>query len=97
MPAHEHVAQSIDDLRYLLTLEQRVEAAKNERRADNAVAAAEETLASFYDRAPAYPTRDDYGEHNRGKERDVIAGKSLDQWRDAFADDIAGIDAAQEP
>jgi hypothetical protein len=98
MPTHEHFAQAVDDHRYLLTLEQRVETARNERRADNAVAAAEETLTSFYDHAPAYPTREDYSEGRRGRsERDVIAGKSLDQWRDAFAEAIEGIDAALEP
>ena len=68
MPAYEHFARPSTICRYFATLQQRVEAAKNERRADNSVASAENSLASSTT-APAYPTRDDYDGYARGKGR----------------------------
>ena len=96
-PRHELIATSIDDYRYLATLEQRIETARDAGTAESAVESAENLLSSFYDAAPPYAVRADYEEsHEKRKTRDVIGGKSLDQWRDAFAEHVEEIDAAME-
>jgi len=94
-PAHELIATGISDYLYLATLEAKITAAKDAGTAESAVESAERTLAQFYDNAPPYPTREDYegDRKDRQTRREVIAGKTLDQWRDAFAEHIQEIDA----
>ena len=96
-PRHEIIATAIDDYRYLATLEQRIESARDAGTAESAVESAENLLSSFYDDAPPYAVRPTTREsHEKRKTREVIGGKSLDQWRDAFAEHIEEIDAAMD-
>lgn len=92
-PRIEMVADAIDDYRYLATLEERMRAAESSEKAAAALAEARKTLDEFYAKAPPYPTKADYSSRPRAP-RDVIAGKTLDQWRDTFAAHIIAINNA---
>jgi hypothetical protein len=92
-PRIEIFSESVDDYRYLATLEERIGAAKASGKASVAVAAAEKALGEFYAVAPEYPVQGrDYAPR---RSRDVIGGKTLDEWRSAFAECIEAIDAAE--
>ncbi len=93
---YEMIAEGVTDYRYYATLVNAIASARDAGRAKREVAAAEKTIAKFMASAPPYPSREDYAGKPRAKRgRSKISGKTLDQWREAFAAHIEAIDKAK--
>jgi hypothetical protein len=95
-PNYEMISQGVDDYRYFATLRNRIAVAKAAGKAKKEVAAGEKTVARFLKDAPPYAMKEDYSGRPRSerKGRNKISGRTLDQWREAFAANIESIDEA---